>query len=93
MAHVEPTGLPVDAMEPALRDALCDVSAELADAQHTAHGSLHCIGYYGNTLRVTVVVDLGREATIDDAERVLADLGGYDAPVLVRSLARSTEGK
>ena len=39
MAHVEPTGLPVDAIEPALRDALSDVSAELADAQHTAHST------------------------------------------------------
>ena len=38
MAHVEPTGLPVDDIAPALRDALCDVSTELVDAKHTAHG-------------------------------------------------------
>ena len=93
MAHVEPTGLPVESIAPALRDALSDVSAELADAQHTAHGSLACVSYLSHVLVIEVAINIGRTVTVADAERVLADLGGHGAAVLVRGLSRSTEGK
>jgi hypothetical protein len=91
MAHVEPDGLPVDTLAPALCDALTDVSTELVDGLHTAQGTLTDVGYaaYGkNILHLTITVDLGRVVTVDDVRRVLADLGGEDAPVLVRGLSR-----
>jgi len=86
MAHVEPDGLPVDTLAPALCDALTDVSTELVDGLHAAHGRLTNVGWYGQRLLLTVSVDLDHEAARDDALRVERDLGGYDAPVLVRGL-------
>ena len=89
MAHVEPDGLPVDTLAPALCDALCDVSTELVDGLHTAHGTVRCIVDHGTRLELKVWIDMGRFTTADDVRRVLADLGGYDAPVIVRGLARA----
>jgi len=89
MSHVEPDGLPVDTLAPALRDALSDVSTELVDARHTAHGTLASVSYLSHVVVVEVAIVLGHPVTRDDAERVLADLGGLGVPVLVRGLARA----
>mgnify|MGYP003561046101 CR=1 FL=1 len=66
----------------------CDA---VADEPHTARGTLADVGYaaYGNNiLHITITVDLGRVVTVEDTRRVFADLGGEDAPVLVRGLSR-----
>ena len=89
MSHVEPDGLPVDAIAPALRDALTDVSVELVDGQHTAHGTLGNVARWFSTVRVEVIIPMDRSATDEDVRRIVADLGGYGAPVLVRGLAHS----
>ena len=89
MAHVEPDGLPVemvDTLAPALCDALTDVSTELVDGLHTAHGTLASVSRLGHVIVVEVAINLGRPVTVADAERVRGDLGGYGAPVLVRGL-------
>ena len=49
------------------------------------------MSYLSHVLVIEVAITIGRPVTVADAERVLADLGGYGAPVLVRSVAR--EGK
>jgi hypothetical protein len=66
MAHVEPDGLPVemvDTLAPALCDALTDVSTELVDGLHTAHGTVRCIVDHGTRLELKVWIDLGRFTT------------------------------
>lgn len=94
MAHVEPDGLPVDTLAPALCDALTDVSTELVDGQHAAHGSLYSVGFYGSTVRVTVVVRMGRGVSPDTRDAVTGAWAalakaGDDA---MRALARPTGG-